>query len=210
MKIKIEFPGKRRAFSGLLVFLTVTAVSCKENYTPRPYGYHRIDFPEKEYRLLSGNMPYTFYMATEASIEPDRSPDAEPYWIDIKYPAYNATVNLSYKTLQSDTSLAGFEQDCHRLAYAHTVKAESIKEQYFRKANGIFGLLYLIEGNAASSTQFFVTDSVKHFLRGSLYFQNRPNKDSLAPVIEHLRRDIVKLMETVEFSGTEFQGKRKS
>lgn len=210
MKRKIKFPGKGKAFSGLLVLITVITVSCKENYTPRPYGYHRIDFPEKEYRILPENMPYSFYMATEASIEPDRSAGAEPYWADIKYPAYNATINLSYKTLQSDTSLAGLEQDCHRLAYAHAVKAESIKEQYFRKDNGIFGLLYLIEGNAASSTQFFVTDSVKHFLRGSLYFQARPNKDSLAPVIEYLRRDVVKLMETVEFPGTQLQGKRKS
>lgn len=181
----------------LLLFLSV---SCREDYSPRPYGYYRIDFPAKSYRLLQTEpgFPYTFRISSEAVSEPDKSPDAEVYWINIHYPAYRAMINLSYKPITTDTSLAGFQQDCHRLAYAHTVKAESIKEQSFSK-NGIFGLLYLIEGNTASSTQFYITDSVNHFLRGSLYFHCRPHKDSLAPVIDHLRRDIAEIMETTEF-----------
>lgn len=84
------------------------------------------------------------------------------------------------------------------MAYTHTIKAESIQEKYFKK-DQIFGLIYYIEGNTASSTQFFVTDSTRHFLRGALYFNQHPDKDSLAPVISYLREDIVNLMETVRF-----------
>ena len=44
--------------------------------------------------------------------------------------------------------------------------------------------MYDLKGNTASSLQFFVTDSTRNFLRGSLYFNAEPNKDSLAPVMD--------------------------
>lgn len=174
--------------------------SCRENYTPKPYGYFRISFPPKAYRALQDPVPYRFQIAREAHTEPDKSQDAEPYWINIVYPAYQAKINLSYKPITSDTSLVSFEADCHRMAYAHTIKAESINERFFQQPNGIFGVLYVIEGNAASPAQFFITDSVRHFLRGSLYLHTHPDKDSLAPVINYLREDIVHLMETLSFA----------
>lgn len=200
MKINTGFSGKI-IFTACLLSIAILPMSCRENYSPRPYGYYRIDFPEKAYSPMTApGLPYTFNISDQAVIEPDKSPDAEAYWINIRYPAYNAIINLSYKTIANDTSLLRYEQDCHRLAYAHTVKAESIKEQYFSRDKGLHGLLYLIEGNTASSTQFYITDSTRHFLRGSLYFHTHPNKDSLAPVIEYLRKDIVELMESAEFS----------
>ena len=64
----------------------------------------------------------------------------------------------------------------------------------------MYGILYQIKGNAASQVQFLLTDSVKHFLRGALYFNNRPNKDSIAPVANYITEDIVRLMETAEWS----------
>ena len=97
-----------------------------------------------------------------------------------------------------DTALNHYLEDCHHLAYTHTIKAESINEKYFKNRE-IFGLIYYIEGNTASSTQFFITDSTRHFLRGALYFNQHPDKDSLAPVIDYLREDIVTLMETLRF-----------
>ncbi|HAN77196.1 MAG TPA: gliding motility lipoprotein GldD, partial [Bacteroidales bacterium] len=63
----------------------------------------------------------------------------------------------------------------------------------------IFGTVYIIQGNTASQVQFYITDSVKHFLRGALYFSNHPNKDSLAPVVNFLTDDIVKLIETTRW-----------
>lgn len=184
----------------LSICLFLFLISCKEKYTPKPYGYYRIDFPEeKSYQWTREKLPYTFEIAGNATIEPDQTPDAEKYWINIVYPEYNARINISYKEITTDSSLAGFMQDCHRMAYVHTVKADAINERLFEKEKGTFGLLYYIEGNTASSTQFFMTDSVKNFLRGSLYFKAHPNKDSLAPVIDYLRKDIIVLMESLQF-----------
>lgn len=181
-----------------LLFLLLSIFGCSEKYTPKPYGYHRIDFPAKAYQSLGDSFPYQFEKAIRASVERDESNNSEPYWINLVYPEYNAKLHLSYKKITADTSLQNYLQDCYRLAYSHTVKAESIDEKMFRREH-IFGLVYYIEGNTASSTQFFVTDSSRHFLRGALYFNQHPDKDSLAPVIQYLREDIINLMETVRF-----------
>ncbi|MCR5455573.1 MAG: hypothetical protein K6F33_11355, partial [Bacteroidales bacterium] len=61
----------------------------------------------------------------------------------------------------------------------------------------VYGLLYGIKGNVASPLQFYITDSTRHFLRGSLYFNCSPNKDSLAPSVEFVRQDIERLFETL-------------
>lgn len=181
-----------------LIFLLFSVFGCSEKYTPKPYGYYRIDFPEKSYRSLGDSFPYQFDKAENAYVEINREDPSEPYWVNLVYPAYNAKLHLSYKKITADTSLQGFLQDCHRLAYTHTIKAESINEKLFKRDN-IFGIIYFIEGNTASSTQFFVTDSTRHFIRGALYFNQHPAKDSLAPVIQYLRADITNLMETIKF-----------
>lgn len=154
--------------------------SCNPDYTPKPYGYYRISFTEKSYQNSHAPLPYRFQLAHDAFIEADQNPDAEAHWINIVYPLYHAKINLSYKPITTDTTLMRLEEDCHRLAYAHTLKAESINEHFYQQDNGNFGLLYIIEGNAASPVQFFITDSTRHFIRGSLYIATRPNKDSLA------------------------------
>lgn len=174
-------------------------IGCTEKYTPKPYGYYRIHFPEKTWISLSDStLPYHFAMAKEAILEPDKDNDDELGWINISYPQYNAKIHISYKQIKTDSSLQKLFEDCHRLAYTHTIKAESINEKYFKK-DQVSGLIYFIEGNTASSTQFYVTDSTRHFIRGALYFNQHPDKDSLAPVINHLREDIVNLMETIQF-----------
>lgn len=182
----------------LTILLPVLLCACEESYTPKPYGYFRIDFPSKKWTATPDTLPYHFEMAHDAMLEADSAPDAEPGWTNLRYPRYNAKIHLSYKRITADTSLISYIADCHHLAYTHTIKAESINERDFRR-KGLFGLVYLIEGNTASSTQFFVTDSTRHFLRGALYFNQHPDKDSLAPVIDYLRHDIVHLMETIRF-----------
>ncbi|MDL2251338.1 gliding motility lipoprotein GldD [Odoribacter sp. OttesenSCG-928-J03] len=181
-----------------LFFLSV--IGCKEGYSPKPYGYFRIDFPEKSYHQLNENLPYSFAIADSAFMEEDTTYDAEPFWINIVYKAYNAEINISYKPITTDSSFAYLMQDSHHLAYAHTSKADAINERYFHnEETRIFGLMYLIEGNTASPAQFFVTDSVRHFIRGALYLRERPNRDSLAPIINYLKEDIAVLMETMSF-----------
>jgi len=181
----------------LYIFIIPILLSCgSENYTPKPYGYFRIDFPEKQYVLFDTTCPFAFEHPSYSVIVRDKDANTEPCWFNIVFRNMKATIHLSYKSV--DNNIAQYLEDSRTLAYKHTVKADAINEKVFsNKKKSLYGMLYEIEGNAASPAQFFVTDSSSHFLRGALYFNVPPNKDSLKPVIEFIREDIVHLVESV-------------
>jgi gliding motility-associated lipoprotein GldD len=172
---------------------------CKRNYVPKPSGYLRIDFPAKEYRLFDTAYPYSFEYPVYADIMPDTDEYTEPYWIDVRFPEFDGTIHISYKKVTGN--LDTYTEDSRTMAYKHSIKADAINETvYADTVNRVYGLLYEIKGNAASSLQFYATDSTSNFIRGSLYFNVSPNKDSLAPVIDFFRVDIIHLIETVRWN----------
>ena len=61
------------------------------------------------------------------------------------------------------------------------------------------GIFYELGGNTATALQFYVTDSNRHFMRGSLYFNTKPNRDSLRPAIQFLKKDMLKMIRTLEW-----------
>lgn len=176
--------------------------ACRENYTPKPRGYFRIDFPDKNYHWIDAKFPYRFEIPDYSDVTPDdRNPD-KPNWINVEVPENKAEVHISYYELDADksekrTQLAEFMEESRDLAYKHSIKANAIDEKVFvNPVNQVFGIVYKIEGNAASPMQFFLTDSTQHFLRGALYIREVPNIDSIQPVIEFLEPDVVRLIET--------------
>ena len=178
----------------LLIFL-----SCKDTYYPKPHGYIRTDFPKKEYRVFDSIYPYTFEIPRYSKVERDSSKGAEKYWSDWNFPKYNATVFLSYKSIKNN--LDEYVEDTRKLVYKHTIKAYEIDDKIWEnKENNVYGILYDIKGDVASQFQFYMTDSVKHFVRGSFYFNCVPNKDSLAPSLSFLRQDIERMIETFKWN----------
>ncbi len=185
-------------FSSVIVIVAVLFfVSCSHDYTPKEPGYFRIDFPEKEYVQLDSIFPYTFEMPVYAKIKRNEYyPDS--YNSNIVFPKLNGTVHLSYFNITGN--IDELLEDNRKMVYKHTIKADAINEQYYEDTGkSVYGVLYEIKGNAASSVQFYATDSVKHFLRGALYFNTVPNKDSLAPAIQFVEEDIIHLIETLSW-----------
>lgn len=184
MKIKISL---------LVTILTLVLISCTSNPpTPKPRGYFRIDLPEKTYKTYNDECPFVFDVPEYSFIIKD--PEGA-CWLDLYFPINRATVYITYKPLNND--LSQHLDDQHEFVYKHVVKADAIEEVRFENDSiKVYGIMYNLKGNTASSVQFFLTDSVKHFVRGSLYFDVAPNKDSLGPVIDYLRTDIEHLMET--------------
>lgn len=182
----------------LIIFTFITVTSCKESYYPKPHGYLRIDYPEKEYRLFDSVYPFTFEIPVYSHVDPDSSFGAEKYWSDWNFPIFNATVYISYKDIRNN--LNEYEEDTRDLAYKHTIKADAIEPVIWENPDEkVYGILYDIRGNVASQIQFYLTDSVRHFVRGSFYFNCVPNKDSLAPSLKYLRKDIDKMIETFKW-----------
>ncbi|MCS6917000.1 MAG: hypothetical protein RMK52_02075 [Chitinophagales bacterium] len=191
---------------GLLLLLSALVLlpACRQAYSPKPRGYFKITFPERSYAEYRDSLcPFTFTYPAYGVINRDEVfldtvPD-NPCWLNLTFPALNGNLHLSYKVMKGPADLDRLMLDAHRLTYKHVIKAEYIEESYIRNAHGVGGIWYDVGGNAASAVQFFLTDSNRHFLRGALYFYNIPNADSIAPVLQFLRPDLMKLVESFQW-----------
>jgi gliding motility-associated lipoprotein GldD len=185
-------------YISLLFGLLFIFNSCSKEYTPRPRGYFRISFPAKSYKSLQMPVPYNFQIPVYSFPGSDSLNLKQLDWVTIEVPANHAQIHLSYKKINKN--LGEYIEESRTLAYKHSQKASSIEEQIFiNPAKKVFGTIYNIKGNAASPMQFYLTDSINHFLRGSLYIKEIPNIDSLQPVIEFLNQDVIRLIETTEW-----------
>ncbi|MDR2854508.1 MAG: gliding motility lipoprotein GldD [Prevotellaceae bacterium] len=175
-------------------------VACGEAYMPKPYGYFRVDLPAHAYRPLGDTLglPYTFDLSKYALVleSKEREEDGKinPLWIDIAYPTLNATVFCSYKPVKNN--LLELSEEAYKIVHKHDVRADDIDEKLYEHPEyGVFGLLYDLGGNTASNLQLTLTDSTHHFFRAAIYFNNVPNKDSIAPMVDFVRQDMIQLME---------------
>lgn len=189
--------NKRSLILFFIFFATILILSaCKNNYTPKPKGYHRIELPEHNFQFFEKNCPFKFPFSTSAEIKSEK----ENCWFDIYYPNLNGEINMTYKALESPEKFKKYAEDTYELTFTHTKKASAIEESIIKKADKkVYGILYNVSGNAASPIQFFLTDSFNHFLRGSVYFNCAPNPDSLAPLVDFMNKDVLKLIEDFEW-----------
>ncbi len=165
---------------------------------PKPRAYFRLVFPEKKYVAYDSTCPFSFDVPVYAKMVKDKSYRAEPCWLNLEFPQLNGTLHLTYHEVHNDINQ--YLEETNELASKHQIKASGIEEKLVsRDSSKVYGLIYEIGGNAASSIQFFLTDSTKHFIRGALYFNVAPNTDSIAPALDFVRKDIYHLIETFEW-----------
>ncbi|MFY0651491.1 MAG: gliding motility lipoprotein GldD [Cyclobacteriaceae bacterium] len=184
---------------GLLT--TIFFISCESEYSPKPKGFNRIELPKPVYVQLADTLPYNFSYSAFADITGDSSWISERYWIDLTYPELGATLQLTYKPVNGDKKLLReYLSDSYNLTSKHNVKAYSIDEAIVNLSNGTQATIMELSGEVPSQFQFHVTDSMRHFLRGALYFKTATKNDSLAPVINYLKKDIIHLLNTLEWN----------
>lgn len=177
----------------LFVFLGLLA-SCKQDVRVKPAAMLRLEYPSPIYTEVTSDCPYSFVKNSEATVD-----KRDNCWMNLTYSGMNATVYLTYREVQNN-NLDSLLYDAQKLTYDHTIKAETILEQpRVDSVNRVFGMFYMINGNAATQSQFYVTDSVNHFVTGSLYFESKPNFDSIYPAVVYLRDDIRRIMETISW-----------
>ena len=193
--------------SKLLTLLIIISFSysCRDTAVPKPKGHFRIDLPEKHYLLFNvqpsdvSNIPLSFEYPAYGNMTFQVENKNESGWFNIEFPAYKAKIYLTYKDIKNDLDTL-LEQTYKINVKYHIAKADAIDEQVIDNHDEkVYGILYDLKGNTASAVQFYVTDSVNHYLRGSLYFSAEPNADSLAPVIDFFRQDIIHLIETLKW-----------
>ncbi len=178
-----------------LVCLLVLSIvfSCKEDTLPKPKAQLRLEYPQAKYMELSQNCNYSFDVNALAVTKSNNNCD-----IEIRYPNMNGTIFITYKKV--DGNLKKLVIDAEKLTYDHTVKADGIRPEVFENPEDkVYGVFHEVDGNAASQAQFFVTDSTNHFLTGALYFNTKPNYDSILPAAAYLKKDMRIIMESLRW-----------
>ncbi|MCF7566986.1 gliding motility lipoprotein GldD [Sabulilitoribacter arenilitoris] len=186
-----------------LLLLIMVCFSCGESYVPKPKGYLRLDYPKAKYVKSNLNIPFSFetnILASKIESKPVRA-TTKSYGITLEYPSLKGTIFLTYKSVEGNRkNLIDFLRDAQNFTQKHTIKADEIPVTSYENDNRkVYGSFAEVIGNVASPAQFYVTDSVNHFLTGSLYFYAKPNYDSILPAANYLQKDIKHIMETVRW-----------
>jgi gliding motility-associated lipoprotein GldD len=184
----------------LLMLIVLLTAGCEKDYLPKPLGYNRLDLPAPVYVSLPDSLPYDFEYSAHAKLLDDTTVISEKHWIEIYYPLLKANVHITYKPIgRSQKLLEEFLKDSYTLTAKHQIKAYAINEVITVTPSGKTAVIAELEGEVPSQFQFMITDSTDHFLRGALYFNTRVNNDSLAPAIDYMKKDIMHLINTVEW-----------
>lgn len=182
-----------------LIFIALfgSLISCGDEVQPKPDAYLALEYPNAEYSEFSNhNCPYSFEKNTTAVVTPSRV--GNECWINLVYPDLKGTIFITYQPVQNN--LDSLLTDAQKLPLRHTIKADAIEGSvYTNDFHHTYGMFYQVTGDAASQAQFYLTDSLNHFLTGSVYFEAQPNFDSILPAAAYLKKDIRQLMETVEW-----------
>lgn len=182
-------------FSLLTLFIIMT--SCKKNWIPKPSAHLRLDYPAPVYSAKKTACGFTFNMNNQSKLAATFKKNSCA--LEIKYPNLNATIFLTHRTINND--LRKLLTDAQNLTQEHVVKADDIRpSEYLNPDTKVYGMIYKVIGDAASPSQFYVTDSVQNFLLGSVYFKAAPNYDSILPAAAYLRKDMRILIESLQWN----------
>lgn len=177
--------------------LLIIAASCAEPNLPKQHSYPFIKFPEHKYvNWEIQGVPYTFEKPEYSVIVADTG---SSFWYNLNFTPFDATLYLSYKTFNSILEFDSLINDTRNLVYKHTIKASDIPETELKDSSGNTGILYEIQGETATSCNFYLSDNKSKFFRGALYFNNYTTIDSVGPVIDFIKEDIRHLIKTFRF-----------
>ncbi|WP_452224068.1 gliding motility lipoprotein GldD [Lacinutrix chionoecetis] len=191
-------------YIALILLLIGLITSCTEDPTPKPKAFLALEYPDALYKTEDiTKMPFTFERNALGKNIRTKTLKGETtsYGINIEYPTLKGTIYITYKAIEgSEKLLNTYLKNAQNFTQEHTQKADAIEEFVYENPDRrVYGMFYDVGGNAASQSQFYVTDSINHFITGSLYFYAKPNYDSILPAANYLQKDIRRIMESLEW-----------
>lgn len=190
----------------IIIALIIIMTSCgKERIAqPRPHQYPKITYPIQSYTSYENDeCPFIMDIPAYAKAEKKKllfdEVEADPCWFDVSLEALNATIHCSYYPISEKNKLEKLINDAFTMASKHNVKASFREEYVIKNKAGYAGLMFKINGPVATPFQFYMTDSISHFLRGSLYFDQQVNQDSIAPTVDFIEEDLDVMLNSLEW-----------
>jgi gliding motility-associated lipoprotein GldD len=186
--------------------LIILFLGCKEErfISPKPHMFPRISYPDRNYTEFSE--PYCdlrfsypdYAQIIQDTLFFDEKP-LHPCWFDVYFEPFNGKLHCSYYPISNEKDFDELIKDAFTFVDKHDIKANYRAETAIKGRNNTGGLIFEIDGPVATPIQFFLTDSINHFIRGSLYFDNKVNPDSMAPVHVFVGEDVKQIISTLEF-----------
>ncbi|MEZ4800007.1 MAG: hypothetical protein R2809_09595 [Flavobacteriales bacterium] len=183
-----------------LLIISASLLSCREDAFPKPVGYFRITLPEHNYVTFDSTCAMAMDVPSYSKVELfEGKSNEDSCWFNVYYPRFDARIYCTYLKVNGNFDI--LINDAYQFAAKHEMKASALRRTMIsHPEKNVEGLLYDIEGETASQVQFFVTDSTKNFLRGSLYFNNKNRISIQYSVIEFVREDILHMVNSVEWN----------
>ena len=173
----------------------LVACSGNDNFVPKPPTYLRLEIPKATYRTFSDNCPYSFEISHLYTLETVMKGECHK---DINLGPLNGVIHMSYIPMVEP--LSAYVNYSIDKVEDHKVKATAIDDmQFIDTVNKVYGTLFELKGDVASPFQFYLTDSTDNFVSCVVYFNSRPNYDSLKPSLNYLKKDLVRMIETFEW-----------
>ncbi len=199
--MKLNLRNLKHSYSiNLVALMVLGSLAGCGNYTPKPHGYPKVDFPEKRYKTFDDDCAFRFDIPYYAVVEKDTHMLSEPCWYNVKFPRFGATIYLTYKPIQGVKQLDSLSDEAFKLAGEHRKKADAIEEKeiYIQRTKSK-GMIFELLGPAATPFNFYLSDEKNHYVRGSFYFDNHTNTDSVAPIYAFLKSDMMNLINSLEW-----------
>lgn len=193
----------------ILLTLIILITSCQQDqvFIPKPRMYPKVIFPSKNnVEFKQSECAFTFeipdyFEFVQDTVELENI--NQKCWFDLYCKDLNAYIHFSYHDIKNRTHFDKLVQDAFEMANKHNIKAHSRAEsRYDNNEEDVHGLVFDITGPVAAPLQFFLTDSTDHFLRGSLYFKSQVNRDSLNPVFNYLKDDVMNVVNTFNWTSS--------
>jgi len=185
-----------------IAVLALLLVGCAGEDPPRarPYGFHKISLPETiAYQsFVSESCPFSFQYPVMGEVSREMK---DSCWVDIYFPDYDLKWHLTHRYVPDTELKIGEHFEEHRkLIYKHSKKATQIAARDFETATSS-GTAWEVYGNVGTPAYYFIADSAKeNMLTVSFYFNTAMKNDSLAPVIDYMRGEMEKALQTLEWN----------
>ncbi len=193
----------------VLLIILLLVIGCQEERIPipKPRIYPKVNYPKRNYinfdkNYCSFSFKYPDYMVFEQDTTLANQATKHACWFNFTIPALNGTVHFTYTDISgSPGKLFDTLKDSYTLTEQHNGKSTGRNTLPFEDPNRrLFGIKYSVEGDVASPYHFILTDSTNHALWAALYFNSRPSADSMQPIVQFVKEDLDKIINSFEWN----------
>ena len=182
----------------LIYICFIFILGCDNYLMPKQSAFLRLDYSNPQYEQINNNeFPFLFETNNILSNISDINISNESIDFILKYDELNAQVNFQYKNIDSKETLDTYILDLKKTIETHSIMANTVRiRDYVLEENDIYGRIFDLSGNVASPYQFYLTDNENNVISGFVYFNIKPNYDSILPGINYIENDIINLIES--------------